>query len=114
MSTSARLDIAKKAAVNTTNHGQAVITATNREGRGMVHLSLWRKERGAAHGVSGVDLTLQQAMRLQAILTDAIRAAVPDAALDGALDGAPEADNAAREAAGEVLPHGGRNSSEAA
>lgn len=111
MRPASKLDIAQKTAVTTTNQGQAVVTATRRDGRGMVHLSLWRKQRGASHGVSGVDLTLAQAMRLRAILTDAIRAAVPD---DAALDGAPEADSAARGAAGEVSRYGGRDSTEAA
>lgn len=111
MRPASRLDIAQKQAVNTANNGQAVVTATHRDNRGMVHLSLWRKQRGAAHGVSGVDLTVTQAMRLRAILTDAIRAATPEAA---ALDGAPEADTAARGAAGEVLPDGGRDSGQAA
>ena len=111
MRPTSKLEVAKKQAVSTTNQGQAVVTATHRDGRGMVHLSLWRKQRGAAHGVSGLDLTIPQAMRLRAILTDAIRAAVPE---DAALAGVPEVDDAGQGPADEVPHHGGRHSYQAA
>ena len=106
MRPTSKLEIAKNQAVSTTSNGQAVVTATHRDGRGMVHLSLWRKQRGAAHGVSALDLTIPQAMRLRAILTDAIRAAVPE---DAALAGVPEVEDAGQGPVDEVPHHGGRS-----
>jgi hypothetical protein len=106
-----RLDITHKSAVNALNAGQATISATRRDGRGLVHLTMLRKERGATHGVHGLDLTVAQAVRLRAILDEAIRSAIPD---DAALDGIPEVDSAARGAADGARPHAVRRDTEAA
>ncbi|MDP4022329.1 hypothetical protein Q8W71_06820 [Methylobacterium sp. NEAU 140] len=107
MRPNSKLDVAHKQAVNTQNHGQAVVTATRRGDAVRVHVSMWRKMRGAAHGVSSLDMTVGQAMRLRQILTEAIRSA-SHAGLDddAALDGASVATNAARGAGGEDRQHG--------
>ncbi|WP_147764970.1 hypothetical protein [Methylobacterium sp. WL12] len=63
-----------------------------------------RKQRGASHGVTALDLTIPQAMRLRAVLAEAIRAACPD---DAALSGVPEVDSAASGAADEDRHHAG-------